>query len=583
MASRIRIVVFVLICSLLSGSGLSLAAPSRQGDVAMLLLAARTDLETLANDRLGEGIRPVVWTNSFDVRAESFALDLRLDLETLAGTLLGPDRRPADWFGAQAGAPWLVARDIRHDLEALADSQLGPGVRPPLWIGGDPLMRCSRKEQALALWFQRTDLTYSLPAQQPGVDYCTLLAQQNTVFVNLAVQEQARSSGDLRADLNALSRRIFRENVFPIGWTDGKDSLSIRQDMELLKVASSQVGNPVPEDRWYGQQTFGTDWQIARAIRHDLELLADAKLGVGVRPDGWTFFDPLIQCSEEVQAFALLLGKETSAEDSIPPAAPDYCERVVLELSRFVEALAATSMPVAGGSGQAAVSGAGGERPVATALGNLAGVAANPNAYLDHGARMRIGTIPRGTPFRALARSSAPGSKMMYVTGEGFTVWVAWPFTSVTEAEYLSLPYADDLKYRLPQLLCFATFCTSLVRYGDPLGGEIGIDGSVSTGYRGLDSPGRNLQELPYSHVRLLFNQHFPEHYEAELRIEICPNAGNYNNCEPVLRLIENGQVVRPVRVENGYPVWRLHYNLHDPARLESRHYFVRGLWVSMP
>ncbi len=582
MASRLRLVAFILLCSLLISNGLGLAAPPKQNDVSALFLAARTDLETLANERLGEGNRPVGWTYDYDVRRDSFAVDLRLDLETLAGALLGPTSRPADWFGASPGSPWFIARDIRHDLEALADSQFGPGARPALWIGGDPLMRCSRREQALALWFQRTNLAYTLPAQQPGTDYCTLLAQQNALFTELTVQRQSQPTGDLRADLNALSRRIFRENVFPIGWTDGKDSLSIRQDMELLKIAASQVGNPVPEDRWYGQQTFGADWQIARAIRHDLELLADAKLGVGVRPDGWTFFDPLIQCSEDVQAFVLLLKNETSADDSVPPGAPDYCDRLVLEISRFVEALAAVAMPAAS-SGAAAAGPEEGGRPVATALGNLAGVAANPNAYLDHGARIRIGTIPRGTPFRALARSSAPGSKMMYVTGEGFTVWVAWPWTSVTESEYVSLPYADDLKYQLPQLLCFATFCTSLVRYGDPLGGEIGFDGSVSTGYRGVESPGRNLQELPYSHVRLLFNRHFPEHYEAELRIEICPNAGNYNNCEPVLRLIDNGQVVRPIRVENGYPVWRLRYNLHDPARLESRHYFVRGLWVSMP
>jgi len=581
-ASRIRLVAFILICSLLSGSGLALAIPSAQGDVGALLLAARTDLETLANERLGDGIRPVIWTNSFDIRSESFALELRLDLETLAGTLVGPNSRPDGWFGAQAGSPWLVARDIRHDLELLADSQFGPGMRPALWVGGDPLMRCPRHEQALALWFQRTNLAYTLPAQQTGADYCTLLAQQNALFVELSVQQQTQPTGDVRADLNALSRRIFRENVFPIGWTDGKDPLSIRQDMELLKVASSQVGSPVPEDRWYGPVTFGAEWQIARANRHDLELLADAKLGVGVRPEGWTFFDPLIQCSEEIQAFVLLLKNETSADDSVPASDPNYCDQVVLQLSRFVESLVPVTVPAAGG-GATAAGGAGETRPVATALGNLAGVAANPNAYLDHGARMRIGTIPRGTPFRALARSSAPDSRMMYVTGEGFTVWIAWPFTSVTESEYLSLPYADDLKYQLPQLLCFATFCTSLVRYGDPLGGVIGFDGSVSTGYRGLESPGRNLQELPYSHVRLLFNQHFPEHYEAELRIEICPVAGTYNNCEPVLRLIDNGQLVRPVRVENGYPVWRLRYNLHDPSRLESRHYFVRGLWVSMP
>jgi hypothetical protein len=95
--------------------------------------------------------------------------------------------------------------------------------------------------------------------------------------------------------------------------------------------------------------------------------------------------------------------------------------------------------------------------------------------------------------------------------------------------------------------------------------------------------PAANLQALPYAHVRLLFNRHEVPNNQAELRIEICPDTSNYTGCEPVLRLYDQGQLVQPIRVENGYPVYRLAYNLHDPARLESRHYYVSGLWVSRP
>ncbi len=581
MTIRMRVITIVIVLTgLLAGAaGPLLAGPlAQRSEAEVLLLAARTDLETLANQRLGDGLRPALWSSTLDVNAPGFAIDLRLDLETLAGTLGGADWRPAGWFGAVAGTIWTQARDIRHDLELLADSQLGAGIRPGLWIGGEPLMRCDRKVQAVAYWFLRTNVAYALPAPQSGVDYCALVQQQNALYADIVIQS-AEPAGDLRADLNALSRVVFRENVFPIGWTDGKDNTSIRQDMELLKAAASQVGMPVDEAQWLGILTFGAEWELARANRHDLELLADAKIGPGQRPEGWTAFEPLVRCPLEDQRFALLFQQQAGLIPSISPAEPQYCTLVVLEYSRFVEDQVSAPLLAVQQQAEAAAA-SGGEAGVPARLANISGVAVNPRAYLDRGARTRIGVIPRGTPFTALARNNAPDATMMYVTGEGFTVWVSYRYTSMTEGEYLSLPYADDVKYQLPQLLCFALFCTELVRYGDPMGGEIGYDGVVTTS---AGAPGANLRQLEYSHVRLLFNQHDTPNNQAELRIEICPNLGNYTGCEPVLRLIENGQVVRPIRVENGYPVWRLRYELHDPTRLESRHYFVNGLWVSRP
>ncbi|GAB4576441.1 MAG: hypothetical protein Kow0077_32800 [Anaerolineae bacterium] len=584
--SRVLILVVLLAAILSAGVGQSFARPAEQSVTDALLLAARMDLESLANERLGEGARPPVWTNSFDVSRASFAVDLRVDLETLVGLLGGPDWRPVGWFGANPGSLWVQARDIRHDLELLADSQFGPDVRPALWIGGDPVMRCERDVQAVAYWYDRTNVAYVMPEPQAGVPYCELVKQQNALFADI-VLAPAPPAGDLRADLNALSRVVFRENVFPIGWTDGKDNTSIRQDMELLKAAASQVGSPVDESQWFGAGPYTADWEFSRANRHDLELLADAKIGIGQRPEGWTAFDPLVRCPVDVQEFALLMQQETGNTPTIDPTRPDYCEQVIIEYSRFVEEQVGATI-MAGDQAVAPSQPDGGttvlpnNASVPARVGNIAAVAYNPIAYLDRGARIRVGVIPRGTPFTALARNSAPDSTMAYVTGEGFTVWISYKYTSLSEGEYLSLPFAETVEYQLPQLLCFALFCTDLVRYGDPLGGEIGYDGLITGGGQ-AGVPGRNLQQLSYDHVRLLFNRHDTANYEAELRIEICPNLQNFNECEPVLRLIENGQVVPPIRVENGYPVWRLHYQLHDPARLESKHYFVNGLWVSLP
>ncbi|MBN2471138.1 MAG: hypothetical protein JXN59_10470 [Anaerolineae bacterium] len=589
MTFRVRVVTMLVLVALLLGStpGLGQAKPAAQDRVAALLLAARTDLETVANERLGDGYRPAMWSNAIDVNSPTFALDLRLDLETLTGVLGGPDWRPEGWFGAVPGTLWAQGRDIRHDLELLAENQFGIGVRPALWIGGDAVMRCDRDVQAVAYWFDRTNVAYTLPEGQPGPEYCALVEQQNKLFADIVIQD-AEPAGDLRADLNALSRVVFRENVFPIGWTDGKDNVSVRQDMELLKAAASQVGQPIDEASWLGGEGFAEAWEFARANRHDLELLADAKAGIGQRPEGWTAFEPLVRCPIAVQEFALLMQAEAGLVPVADPAAADYCGQIVVDFSRFVEdqvsaALAPPPVPAAGDGAVDSAAAAGGEPAVTATVGNIAAVAQNPAAYLDRGARIRVGAIPRGTPFTALARNSTPDSSMVYVTGEGFTTWISYRFTSLSDSEYQSLPFAEHVEYQLPQLVCFAIWCTDLVRYGDPMGGVIGYDGLIPPGRSSVAAPGANLRQLDYAHVRLLFNRHDTPNNQAELRIEICPNLENYNGCEPVLRLIENGQVVQPVRVENGYPIWRLHYELHDPTRLESRRYFVNGLWVSRP
>jgi len=588
-ASRVRFIALLLVLSVVVGSaGPVLAAPPPQTDSAPLLAAARTDLESLANMLLGDGVRPPGWTNSLDVNAPSFMLDLRLDLETLAGTLLGADQRPVGWFGAVPGTPWSIARDIRHDLELLADRHLGPGNRPELWIGGDPLMRCDRAVQAMVMWLQRTNPAFVLSQFDPGADYCQMVSQQANLFVEILVTGQP-PAGDLRADLNALDTVLFREGVFPEGWTGGNDAESIRQDLETLRLATAQVGTPIDAVNWFGT-TIGAEWVVARAARHDLEVLADARLGFGQRPAGWTYSigaEP-IRCPRSVQNLVALLQQDAGFVSSANPADPGFCQALTLQASGFAENTQVN--PGTGGGGVVETMAVSAENATGAVVvgqpGSVSGQATTPYAYLDHSARLRIGQIPRGTPFTALARSSAPDSRMMLVQGEGFTVWIAWPWTTLTEQQYLSLPFAEDVEDQLPQLLCFAAFCSAIVHNGDPLGGPIDMEGALlsgGAGYSGVPTPGSNLQYLDYSHTRLLFNLDNVDEGWAELRMELCTNPSDFNTCEPVVRLYENGQVVPPVRVENGYPVWRLTYFLHETARLESQHFYVNQLWVTHP
>ncbi len=588
MASRVRLMVAVLVGSLLlAGGGSVLADPPAQASVEWMLVAARTDLESLANELIGAGLRPPGWTNTFDVSADGFIIDLRLDLETLAGNVIAPDQRPDGWFGAVRGTPWAVARDIRHDLELLADTQLGQGVRPVAWIGGEPLMRCSRALQATVTWLERTNPAFSLSAPVEGLDYCQQSAQEVDIFVEVLLPPMM-PAGDARADLNALYQAVLGAQSFPAEWSGSGDANGVRQDLEYMRQATAAVGIPITPANWFGP-TFGTEWVVARANRHDLEVLADAKIGFSQRPGGWTYSgSALVRCPRGVQNLLSLL--QTGAGFAYDPGAsdPGFCQQLEVAASGFVESGAAG--PGSGGGGvevtEGGAPGGGITAPVSagTAVGGIPGHATTPNAYLDARAQVQIGVIPRGTPLTALARSSAENSRMMYVQGEGFHVWVAWPWTTLTEQQYLSLPYAEDVRGQLPQLLCYANWCTQLVRNGSPFAtaAELASAG-VGPGYAGVGVPGSNLREVYDANVRLFFDVDNINEYWAEFRAELCGTPREYYTCEPGLRLYEFGQLVQPVRVVNGYPVWRLRYNLHETARLESRSYVKIQLWVSHP
>jgi hypothetical protein len=574
------------------------APPSQVDAVSALLIAARSDLESLANQVVGDGMRPTGWTNDFDPANAGFVVNLRLDLEILAGSRLGEAERPAGWFGASQGTPYSVARDVRHDLEALADALLGPGVRPPVWIGADPVMSCDRDLQATVDWLRRTNAVFKLSDFPRGADYCPQVWEEVNLFIEILAPEEV-PAGDLRMDTDALYRAILATDVFPAGWTDGFDMPSIRHDVDVLRDVTAQVGEPIADADWFGE-IFGADWVVARGIRHDLEVLADAKLTYNTRPDGWTYTadspvsSALMRCPRTTQNLARLLAKDAGFSPTTEVIEADFCQVVAQETDHYVESTAPQAQaqiqlqtvqpeiaPAASGQSPIiAPANAPAAAPVATTIGGLGGQATAPIAYLDRGARQRIGVIPRGTPFTAMARSSAPDSRMMYAGGEGFQVWIAWPFTTVTEQEYLTLPLADDVMDQLPQLVCFAAFCEQIIHNGDAMG-RTPPNGEPGGGSVGV--PNRNLQYLDYAHTRLLIDVNNVGENWAELRIEICSEIGNYNTCEPVLRLLEDGQVVRPVRTVGGHPVWRMTYHLHSTARLESRHYYVNQLWVTHP
>jgi len=153
---------------------------------AQILLAARNDIEILANNTLGAAERPVGWNGTFDVNDPQMALKARLDLELLAEVLTAG--RPPGWFGVQPTSAYATARDIRHDLELLADAVVAPNVRPPNWQGDDPILRCNRATQTLALLLAGQHTAAAVPGSPT---YCADLEIQLSVFVETTLLDAA--------------------------------------------------------------------------------------------------------------------------------------------------------------------------------------------------------------------------------------------------------------------------------------------------------------------------------------------------------------------------------------------------------
>jgi hypothetical protein len=88
----------------------------------------------------------------------------------------------------------------------------------------------------------------------------------------------------------------------------------------------------------------------------------------------------------------------------------------------------------------------------------IEGRSENAFAFLDLAAQRYVGTMPRGTRFRALARNNLPGSRMMFVKGENFSVFVDYTFTTLSRDAFESLVGFQEYDGDITPL-CAADWC----------------------------------------------------------------------------------------------------------------------------
>lgn len=167
-----------------------------------LLLDVRSDMERLADDQLGVGVRPPGWNSNVSQYDPQITLLTRSDLEQLTNAIINPNTRPDGWMGAVPSTPYAIARDVRFDLELLANLIYGRTNRPAGWIGGDPLLRCNRATQTLVALLERGGV-FRLEVAPNDPNFCRQTELAVTTFTETQILANAQLT-DLFTDQVAL-------------------------------------------------------------------------------------------------------------------------------------------------------------------------------------------------------------------------------------------------------------------------------------------------------------------------------------------------------------------------------------------
>lgn len=148
------------------------------GQLPVLSLALRGDLERLRDEVLGVNIFPPQWTNNRDEASESLIADTAADLEVLASEILGVNVRPDNWAPFIGTVPSLAYRNMRFNLELLTDIFMGEDIRPRGWQGEDPTEECAPLTQGL-YFLVRQIYNYEVPEDLTEVsNICAELSAQ---------------------------------------------------------------------------------------------------------------------------------------------------------------------------------------------------------------------------------------------------------------------------------------------------------------------------------------------------------------------------------------------------------------------
>ena len=579
----------LLVMLLILGTAVAVwAAPNRQANLFQLfILQARQDLELLANEQLGEGIRPDGWTFNTDLESLTIVVDLWFDNELLAENVYGATIRPPNWFGATTGSQDLLARNIRHDLETAADTVFGERIRPDGWNGASPIYQCDRTIQNIVrlldeLYNERPDTSDNI------FNYCEALRLEienellNIIFSSSgsgipgdAAQLPAQVLA-VRGDLERLADELMGLSTRPIGWTwsttSDENSPTLVPDLnaDMNNLANELLGRDQRPADWV---SFIPDSLAGayRNLRFNLELLADTLLGEDVRPFGWQGEDPLTRCDPTTQALAYMAEVNYGfTVDETLREANDFCNIVDFTVNSLTE-----NPPVSG------------EEIITDADRVFTAESLNAFSYLDVGTTQYMGIMPRGTEFRAWYRNYGE-STMMFVAGDGFGLYIDRRWTTLDPDIFARLPTLEGVR---PLTFCETNWCngpgpTPTPTSDGPLVALLRGDGTTPVApppsVEDIREEGRI--QVSWNHIRVTYLLDRTDLGVVQVALEICAEPAQVS-CEPVVRVFDNNLGInKPVISQfQGLNVYEMPYGYSSSFVIEGVNFVSPDIWISDP
>jgi hypothetical protein len=554
------------------------ASPEAQANLFQLfLLNNQADVELLADEVFGEGVRPENWTANQDVESPLFVVDLWLNNELLADAVFDSEIRPEEWFGATSSQPEILGRNIRHDLEILADDVYGSAQeRPEAWAGAGSIYRCSRTIQNLV---RILDASYNLRPSTPEsvIDYCGTVSNElldnilPQVFDNSSVGSDAaaRLSG-VRGDLERLVDERQGVGNRPVGWYGNRDATTPTFLDDLLRdlenFANVELGTGTRPPNWRGI-VLDSQALTYLNLRYNLEALADLTLGEGVRPTGWEGMNPAERCDIIPQALVLVVGEQIAP---VPPPAETgnqeiVCQQIEANANDYAENPPAVEADVVEGDGL-------------TYRSRLA------FSYLDVAALEYMGIMPYDVEFRPWYRNFQD-SNMMFVSGENFAVYIDRRFTTMPDEAFRILP---SLEGRIPLTFCDANWCNGPGPTPTPTGDSplvLLLQQATPEPTRDplvLEQQGKIL--VSWNNIRVNYLLDRPELGTVQVTLEICADPSQVA-CEPVTSVFDNTTgTAKPVLSQfNGLNVYEFNYGYSTNFIIEGATRFSRDIWISDP
>jgi hypothetical protein len=557
----------------------TLAAPPQQSNPFQLfILEARTDLERLANEVMGEGNRTQIpsWTFNTDLDSETVVIDLWFDNEQLADQIFGLGQRPVEWFGATTNDQQLLARNARHDLELSADEVFGAGQRPAEWNGATAIYRCDRTIQNLVRLLG--DIYNARPNTPESVlNYCLALSNEIESELIRVVFEAASESAlpdlslALRGDLERLANELLGVNERPSIWVgnveEGSPSLVADAAADLETLADLELGNGQRPEGW--TNLTSSPLQGYRNIRFNLELLADVSLGEDVRPNGWQGANPIERCDPNQQGLILIMERNFGfVIDDTLAESENFCE-----LTTFTANSIAENPPepeVIPGSDEDL---------------RFVGESELAFTYLDQAATKYMGAMPYGTEFRAWYRNFNE-STMMFVSGQDFALYIDRRWTTLPEETFVQLPTLEGVR---PLTFCDANWCNGPGPTPTPTGGGplLALVNAQTPPAQVSASEIGQLEgktEVSWNNIRVTYLLDRADTGTVQVALEICAEPQQIA-CEAVINVFDNltGTNKPVISQFNGLNVYEFRYGFNDQVVVEGSTRVANAIFLSDP